>query len=137
MNKTIKMYDMVVSILTKDFIKKYYNEDNEDILETDYFIIWEWWRLAPDTVWIGDQFRSISEMYEAIKNDISEEKLFNWYDYSLNKHQLNSNGWNETIVNLTSFALWAIEYTKEEEEEDDKRIDEAYKLLDSEIEKWK
>ena len=130
----IEVYDKVVKELVKAFIKKYYNDDP---LEVDYFIIWEWGRLAPDTVWIGDQFRSISEMYEAIKNDISEEKLFNWYDYSLNKHQLNSNGWNETIVNLTSFALWAIEYTKEEEEEDDKRIDEVYKLLDSEIEKWK
>jgi len=137
MSKRIKTYDKAFEWIVDEFIEKFYTYD--DWSKADYYIIWQWGRLAPGVVDINEWecFWDIWHMYEAIKNDISKEKLEERYEYSLNKHHINTDWWDETIVNLTSFALWAIEYTKQEREEDEQRIEEIYKKLKNSIEETK
>lgn len=132
--KKTKIYDEAFILLVEEFIEKYYTYD--DWSKQDYYVVGGFGRYSPHTVWIWDQFRSINDIYEALLHEITLDKLFERYEYSLNKHTINDKGWNETIVNLVNFYKWDIEYTKEDEEKDNKRISESYKLLAAEIEKW-
>jgi hypothetical protein len=54
-------------------------------------------------------FWNADNMYEALLNDISKEKLFGWYDYSLDTHMKNSEQDSKKkdipVVNLVSYSL--------------------------------
>ena len=124
MKYTIKAYDNIIKQLIEEFIKVYYTYDDWSVEE--YYIIWEWGRLSPNTAEIADMFWNIDNMYEALKNDIPKEKLFDWYDRSLDLRMENSNQDSKkkdiTVVNLMSYSLWAIPYTKEDRAEAEKNI---------------
>ena len=78
-------------------------------------------------------FWSIDNIFEALLHNIPKDVLFAWYDYSYDKHIGNKvKEKPDTIVNLTSFALGAIEYTDEEKAKDRANVDKYWnELIDS------
>ena len=123
----IEEYNRIFNELIVEFNKRYFG------LEADPYIIWEWWRLAPDVVDFDEYFIHINDIYECIKHNIPKEKFFEWYEYSQNKATLNEDG----VCDLTSFVMGAIEYTEEDKKKDEDKIEESYKLLRWEIKKTK
>ena len=136
MKDIIETYDNIFKQLVEEFVRVYFTEDDWSV--ADYYIIGSWWRLAPYTVEIGDYyFRDICQMYEALKNNIPKDKLLERYDYSYDIHQKNSKNDNkkedEHIVNLVSYALWALPYTKEDKAEAERNIKYARDMLEESI----
>ena len=136
MKDIIETYDNIFKQLVEEFVRVYFTEDDWSVAE--YYIIGSWWMRAPYTVEIGDYyFRDICQMYEALKNDIPKETLLKRYDYSYDIHQKNSKNDSkkeaEHIVNLVSYALWALPYTKEDKAEAERNIKYARDLLEESI----
>ena len=126
MKYNIEQYNRAIANLIHDFIEIYYRD--EDDYQSEWYIIGEWWRLAPETIEVDDMYWNTDKIYEALLNDIPKDKLFEWYWYTQNKHEL-----NETPTNLVSYALWVNPYTEEERLEDEKKIAEAFRLLQESI----
>ena len=105
----------------------YYTYDEEDV--ADRYIIEDWIRNSPYTVEVNDYYRNINDIYTAVNHKIPEDKLFEWYDYSLNKHQIKSEWWDEIIRNLYNFVYWEYIYTEEEKAEDNEKIKKARETL--------
>lgn len=122
MKYSIEQYDRVFKQVCEEFISTYYTWDDGSISE--WYIIGEWGRLAPDIIEVNDTYWSINNMYEALKNDIPRDKLIERYDYAFNKHQL-----KKQPVNLTSYALGVKPYTEEERLADEEKIKESFRLL--------
>lgn len=100
----IQDYKKSILNLCEKFVNKYYDE------ESDWYIIWIDWDLFPNTLSINDYFRWVGDVYIAIKNNITEDILFSWYDYSLNKATIGSE-----YRDLYHYAFWLYEYTNERE----------------------
>jgi len=133
--ESLDNYNEAFEEIVKEFVKKYYTYD--DWSYQDYYIIWGFWRHAPDTVEINWDFWDITNIYEALKHDLDKGKLFERYEYSLNKAHINSEWWKEIIVNLINFCKWAIEYTEEDKKKDEEKIKETRKLLFNSIKQEK
>lgn len=73
----IDLYNTSVEVLVQTFVKKYFAYDD------DYYVRWfdDWW--APGTVGIWDYSFNISDMYIALRHDIPEKTLFDWYHYQM------------------------------------------------------
>jgi hypothetical protein len=67
---------------------------------------------------------NVDQIYEALLNDIPKDKLFEWYWYALNKHEL-----NEQPTNLVSYAIGVKPYTEEGRLADKDKTKEAFRLL--------
>jgi len=137
MKDIIETYDNIFEQLVEEFVRVYFTEDDDSV--EDYYIIGSCWRLAPYTVGIGDDyyFRDICQMYEALKNDIPKETLLKRYDYSYDIYQKNSKNdskkEDEHIINLVSYTLWALPYTKEDKAEAERNIKYARDMLEESI----
>ena len=105
----------------------YYTYDEDDV--ADRYIIEDWIRHATYTVEINDYFRNINDIYIAVHHNIDKDKLFEWYDYSLNKHQIKSEWWDEIVRNLYNFVYWDYVYTEEEKAKDNEKIKKAREAL--------
>lgn len=131
--KVIENYLKAMEGMVDVFCNTYYKDDEGHI--TDYYMIGvDWDRLHPWPVEIHDRYWSMDNIYEALLNKIPKDKLFEWYDYSYAKHFIKKEDpkYNEPIINLTTFCLWDRVYTKEEREEDERKIEETwYSLRDS------
>jgi hypothetical protein len=114
----IEKYKKSILKLSKEFVKKYYGKN------CDWYIIWIDWDLCPNTLSVNDYFRWIDDIYIALKNNITEDILFSWYDYSLNKATIESE-----YHNLYHYAFWLYEYTDEERYKDEQKVKESYELL--------
>jgi len=73
----IEDYDKLTNKLIMEFISKYYNNTK------DYFIMWNKSAIAPHSISIENDFWNIADIYIALKNNIPNYILHNWYDYSL------------------------------------------------------
>lgn len=130
MKYAIEQYDRSFKLICEEFISTYFTWDDGSVSE--WYIIGEWWRLAPDVIEVDDTYWSINNMYEALKNDIPRDKLMERYDYAFNKHQL-----KEQPVNLTSYALGVKTYTEKERLADEDKIKETFRLLQESIDENK
>lgn len=122
---TLQTYDESFWLLVKKFVNVYYSYEDWDV--ADYYIIWEWWWLAPNTVEINDEFRHINQIYEALKHNIPKKILFEWYYYSLERASKNVKRKEECkeelfITNLVHYHKWAPKYTQKELEESQKKV---------------
>ena len=123
----LKKYIKINEKLVKKFVNTYFSD--EDGYEADYYIIGWWDRMHWWPVEIADTYWNIDDMYTALLHNIPEKILMNWYWYSYNKASLNKNWEDNIIKNLYSFyKSWDI-YTNEEEKEDDKKVNKAFKEL--------
>lgn len=114
-------YIRVIENMVKEFVRLYYTYD--DWSSQDYDMMnnekyWPW----PIAIW--DEFRGVDDIYVAIKHNLDRDKVFERYDYCMDKSFL-----EETPDNLLTFCRWPKEYTKEEQEKDQKAIKEAHKML--------
>jgi hypothetical protein len=79
MNKELKAYYKAIEDLTKLFCKKYFNEDykydKEDWVGRD----------IGGLICINDYCFNMSNIEEAIKYNATEEEVFGYYDYCLEK----------------------------------------------------
>jgi len=123
----IDNYNNAIDLLIKEFVRMYHTYDEDDV--ADRYIIEDWIRNAPYTVEVNDYYRNINDIYTAVNHKIPEDKLFEWYDYSLNKHQIKSEWWDEIIRNLYNFVYWEYIYTEEEKAEDNEKIKKARETL--------
>jgi len=123
----IDNYNNAIDLLIKEFVRMYYTYDEDDV--ADRYIIEDWIRNAPYTVEVNDYYRNINDIYTAVNHKIPEDKLFEWYDYSLNKHQIKSDWWDAIIRNLYNFVYWEYIYTEEEKAEDNEKIKKARETL--------
>jgi len=60
------------------FIQKMYQVEKEEMDEI-YFI----WEDPTDTLWYGDEFWSLSTMYETLLHNYDRSDVWNWYNYSM------------------------------------------------------
>lgn len=131
-NLILQAYDESFELLVNEFVEIYYTD--EEWYSQDYYIIWEWGRLAPDVVGIGDYFWNITDMYESLKHNIPKDTLFDWYDYCLDQHIENDKlkeEWKKPlpITNLVHYHKWAPKYTKEELKKSEDNVKEAEKMF--------
>lgn len=129
MKKTLEQYDAALKKLCDLFVKTYFT--HEECGTEEYYIIWEWWNLWQDTIEVADYFFNVREMYTALKNEIPQEELFDWYDYRLNKQSV---WWDDYIMDLYRFVFWDYIYTDKERAEDKDKINKAYELLKETLE---
>jgi len=127
---SIKKYDLAFREIVEEFVETYFTYSDWHC--SNYYIIWEGSRLAPNVVEISDYFWNIDQMYEAISNKVSKDALFEWYDYALDKAQL-----KQPAMNLPAYYLWEKKYTDKEKKEAQKNIKKSYKILLNEIKKCK
>lgn len=123
----IDNYNNAIDLLIKEFVRMYHTYDEDDV--ADRYIIEDWIRNAPYTVEVNDYYRNINDIYTAVNHNIEKDKLFEWYDYSLNKHQIKSDWWDAIIRNLYNFVYWEYIYTEEEKAEDNEKIKKAREAL--------
>ena len=123
----IDNYNNAIDLLIKEFVRMYYTYDEDDV--ADRYIIEDWIRHAPYTVEVNDFFRNINDIYTAVHHNIDKDKLFEWYDYSLNKHQIKSEWWDEIVRNLYNFVYWDYVYTEEEKAKDNEKIKKSWETL--------
>lgn len=126
MKYAIEQYNRSINLMIEEFIKIYYTD--EEGYPSEWYIIGEWWRLAPDTIEVEEMYWNADNIYEALKNEIDKEKLFERYWYALNKYEL-----KETPINLVNYALGVKPYTEEERLADEAKIKEAFRLLKESI----
>ena len=83
MKKDIKIlleeYENSVNVLTKQFIEKYYCDEDIDIDDVDMYWIGD---AVGEIVFINDNYWNFNNIVEALKMDYPKDKLFDWYEYS-------------------------------------------------------
>jgi hypothetical protein len=126
----IQEYNNALYTIINAFVEKYYTYSDGSVADFDIIGINS--NMHPWPVEIADYYRSISDIYTALLNDIPSDTLFERYDYSLNQYEL-----KEPIINLYSYWRWARVYTQEERDKDNTRIKEKYNELVKEITKKK
>lgn len=119
-------YNLSFKILCDEFVKKYYSDED---VSSDYYIIWEWGNLCPNVIDVNEYFWGIEDIYVALKHNIPEDKLFKYYEYSLNKSIVNKQTWWDYIQSLYNFYSWDYIYTEEEEKSDEDIVKEYYNKL--------
>lgn len=116
--RIIQDFDLSFYLLAKEFTKKYYSYEGEI---SDFVIIWETLMFAPNIVCIAwEHYWHIEHMYEALKHNITQERLFERNDYCIAKTQL----W-ERFENLIKFCQNRMQYTREERTRDKIKIAET------------
>lgn len=94
----IQNYNNALYTIINAFVEKYYTYDDDSVADFDIIGINS--NMHPWPVEIADYFRSISDIYTALLNDIPSDTLFERYDYSLNQYEL-----KQPITNLYNYYL--------------------------------
>lgn len=92
-NKLLASYKRSCDNIAKEFIKRYYTYDDGSF--QDYT-----WIDIGGTCNIGDYYWNLDNMIDAIKYNYTEEKLIEYYDYSLEQYE--KKGFN---INMKNFLL--------------------------------
>ena len=92
-------------ISKKEILQNYENAINDLV---DYFC-WKYFRgVALDTYWVADDvggvyfindyFFNVSDMVDFIKNNYTQNEMFDYYDYALKQHEK-----NKTPINIKNW----------------------------------
>jgi len=128
--KVLDNYYKAFEKVVKKFTKTYHSYEDGSI--PDYYIIGSWKTMWPDTVQINDDwFWNIEDMYTALLNNIPEDKLFEWYDYSLEMATL-----GKEYDILYQYVYWSPKYSIEEIKKIEEDVSHAEALFMSEIDKY-
>lgn len=104
MLQEVKDLQQSVENLVERFAIKYYSEEGEDV---EYYFVWDM-QFDISTVNIVDDYWNIDDIYLALKEDISEDVLFERYHFKTMVYTINSNVWKdvEQRTNLNSWNMW-------------------------------
>ncbi len=121
--KVLEKYYKSFDKLAKKFVKKYHSY--EDWSVPDYYIIGGWKTMWPDTVQVNDDwFWNIEDMYTALLNNIPEDKLFEWYNYSLKMATV-----GKEYDRLYMYVYWYPKLSKEELRKNKEAVLECEKVF--------
>jgi hypothetical protein len=94
MIKELKNWEKATQELADKFVKKYYGDDAVS-----------WWVSdeVGDVLQVGDYYWNVGNMTDALRFNCSEERLFEWYDLSLEARSE-----DKSFQNLRTYAQYGL-----------------------------